>query len=167
MRVFACSNFGSIAKKREFIEVFNLLTITLVIATPIPHIEIRGFCVLALILRRVKADIDFFRREGYTVAPLPDVTPRIFDSPIFASVVSVRIASGISLFVICIPRPGGSLYIVGMPRLECRRVSVRPTSHNGLTVCSCKLHKEQFLDDSVNEEVVLLIPFAVRHTSRS
>ena len=116
--------------------------------TSIAHIDIRRICVLALVLRRVKANIDFIPRKGYTVNPLPHITPRIFDSPILASVVSVRIASGISFLVIRVPRPGGSLYIVGMPRLKRRRVSVRPASHNGLTIRSRKLNEEQLIDPS-------------------
>ena len=41
------------------------------------------------------------------------------------------------------------------------------TIHNGLRICSCKLNHKQLFENSVDEEVVLLIPSSVRFARRS
>ena len=67
--------------------------------------------------------------------------------------------------MIVVVRAGSRLYIVGMTGNKGGGVvGVSESLHNRLRVRSRKLNHKEFLDDSVDKEVVLLIAFADRHT---
>ena len=114
---FRCVLYKGVASER-----FNLFNIAATRrAVALINVRRRGFA--RGIRRGVGANVNFFGRERYTVAPSESITPQILNTAILASVFAV----GVAFF-----RPRRGFYGVRSARGDRRRIAVCITIHNRL-----------------------------------
>ena len=119
---FATADFRCVLYKRIASERFDLFNVVIARrAVALINVRRRGFA--RGIRRGVGANVNFFGRERYTVAPSESITPQILNTAILASVFAV----GVAFF-----RPRRGFYGVRSARGDRRRITVCITIHNRL-----------------------------------
>ena len=116
------ADFGCVLYKWVASERFDLFNIAAARRT-VALINVRRCCFARGIRRGVGANVNFFGRERYTVAPSVSITPQILNTAILASVFAVGVANF---------RPRRGFYGVRSARGDRRRIAVCITIHNRL-----------------------------------
>ena len=118
----ATADFRCVLYKRIASERFDLFNVVIA-RRAVALINVRRRCFARGIRRGVGANVNFFGRERYTVAPSVSITPQILNTAILASVFAVGVANF---------RPRRGFYGVRSARGDRRRIAVCITIHNRL-----------------------------------
>ena len=118
----ATADFRCVLYKRIASERFNLFNVVIA-RRAVALINVRRRCFARGIRRGVGANVNFFGRERYTVAPSVSITPQILNTALLASVFAVGVADF---------RPRRGFYGVRSARGDRRRIAVCITVHNRL-----------------------------------